>query len=113
VAISAIRPTRRGPVFSPSISQPISAAKTVEVSRSTAAWPTGPRRVASMIPPKDPKATSAPISPRSISGRRGTPSSRARRRVKATSSGMSKAVSRKNHARNVNGSAEDRMPQAS
>jgi hypothetical protein len=43
-------------MLSPSISQPISAAKTVEVSRSTAAWPTEPSRVASMMPPKEAKA---------------------------------------------------------
>ena len=43
----AARPTR-----SPRKAQPISAAKTTEVSRSTAACPTLSMRVASMIEPK-------------------------------------------------------------
>ena len=41
------RPTR-----SPRNAQPISAAKTTEVSRRTAAWPTLSMRVASMTEPK-------------------------------------------------------------
>ena len=61
VATNAISITGTTPGRSPSISQPISAANTVEVSRRTAASPTLSSRVASMIAPKLAKATSAPV----------------------------------------------------
>ena len=69
-ATKHIKNRRRGPTFSPKTNQPIKAAKTTEVSRSTAASPTLSNRVASKTPPKLIHAISAPTNPRHTKGPR-------------------------------------------
>ena len=98
-----------GPTVSFKKSQPIIAAKTIDVSRSTAASPTLSSLVASMIEPKLKKAIKPPIIPLGIK-LFSSPYRIDSFDLKNTNIGMAIPSIRKNQAKKVNGLAVARIP---